>query len=135
MKTLHLVIYTPEGKEFDRDVDFVQVHTSDSYLGILPSHAPIICDVAISKLTIRENGNDTDFAVGEGMLALKNDEIKMVVNSLESADEIDIERALAAKQRAEDRLSGQLVDFNELDILRAKAALTRALNRINISGK
>ena len=135
MKSLHLAIYTPEGKKFDEDVDFVQVHTSDSYLGILPEHAPLISDVVVSQLLVRENGEDIPFAVGEGMLSIKNNEVKLIVSSLEKSEEIDIERALAAKQRAEDRLSGQLVDFDELDVARAKAALARALNRINISKK
>ena len=108
MKSLQLLIYTPEGKEFDDEVDFVQVHTSDSYLGILPEHAPLISDVIISKQKIKKNGVDEAFAVGEG-------------------------RALAAKQRAEERLSR--VDSKDVDIARAKAALARALNRIAVSGK
>ena len=134
MKSLHLAIYTPEGKKFDEDVDFVQVHTSDSYLGILPEHAPLISDVVVSQLLVRENGEDIPFAVGEGMLTIKNDELKLVVNSLEEASEIDLERAMAAKERAEKRLMSN-IEGMEVDVARAKAALARALNRINISEK
>ena len=134
MKQLHLVIYTPEGKKFDDSVDFVQVYTSDSYLGILPEHAPLISDVKVSKLTVRKDGSDTFFAVGEGMLTIKNDELKLVVNSLEKASEIDLERAMAAKERAEKRLMSN-IEGDEVDVARAKAALARALNRINISEK
>ena len=82
MKSLQLLIYTPEGKEFDDEVDFVQVHTSDSYLGILPEHAPLISDVIISKLLVRKNGVDEAFAVGEGVLNVKNNEVKLIVSSL-----------------------------------------------------
>ena len=133
MKKLHLAIYTPEGREYTGDVDFVQVQTSESYLGILPGHAPLISDVLISKLLVRIEGQDIPFAVGEGMLSVKDDEVKLIVSSLEQASEIDIERALAAKQRAEDRLAGKLGDLETLDVARAKAALSRALNRINVS--
>jgi len=133
MKTLQLLIYTPEGKEFDDEVEFVQVHTSDSYLGILPEHAPLISDVIISKLLVRKNGVDEAFAVGEGVLNVKHNEVKLIVSSLERASEIDVDRALAAKQRAEERLSR--VDSKDVDIARAKAALARALNRIAVSGK
>ena len=133
MKSLQLLIYTPEGKKFDDEVDFVQVHTSDSYLGILPEHAPLISDVIISKLLVRRNGIDEAFAVGEGVLNVKHNEVKLIVSSLESAAEIDVDRALAAKQRAEERLSR--VDSKDVDIARAKAALARALNRIAVSGK
>ena len=133
MKSLQLLIYTPEGKEFDDEVDFVQVHTSDSYLGILPEHAPLISDVIISKQKIKKNGVDEAFAVGEGVLNVKHNEVKLIVSSLERASEIDVDRALAAKQRAEERLSR--VDSKDVDIARAKAALARALNRIAVSGK
>ena len=134
-KSLRIVIYTPEGKEYEHECEFVQVHTSDTYLGILPEHAPLISDVQISKLLVRIDGVDNVFAVGDGMLYIKNNEVKLIVSSLESADEIDIERALAAKQRAEDRLAGKLVDAENLDVKRAKAALARALVRIDISKK
>ena len=135
MKTFNLTIFTPNGKKYDQDVEFVQVHTQEAYLGILPNHADLISDVMVSKLTIRVNGVDEDFAVGEGVLNVKDGNLKLVVDSLEHSSEIDLERAMAAKQRALDRLSGALVDFEELDILRAKAALVRALNRINVSQK
>ena len=135
MKTFNLTIFTPNGKKYDQDVEFVQVHTEEAYLGILPNHADLISDVMVSKLTIRINGVDEDFAVGEGVLNVKDGNLKLVVDSLEHSSEIDLERAMAAKQRALDRLNGALVDFEELDIVRAKAALVRALNRINVSQK
>ena len=135
MKTFNLTIFTPNGKKYDQDVEFVQVHTEEAYLGILPNHADLISDVMVSKLTIRVNGVDEDFAVGEGVLNVKDGNLKLVVDSLEHSSEIDLERAMAAKQRALDRLNGSLVDFEELDIVRAKAALVRALNRINDSQK
>ena len=68
------------------------------------------------------------------MLTIKNDELKLVVNSLEEASEIDLERAMAAKERAEKRLMSN-IEGMEVDVARAKAALARALNRINISEK
>lgn len=135
MKTFNLTIFTPNGKKYDQDVEFVQVHTQEAYLGILPNHADLISDVMVSKLTVRVNGVDEDFAVGEGVLNVKDGNLKLVVDSLERSSEIDLERAMAAKQRALDRLSGALVDFEELDIVRAKAALVRALNRINVFKK
>ena len=135
MKTFNLTIFTPNGKKYDQDVEFVQVHTQEAYLGILPNHADLISDVMVSKLTVRVNGVDEDFAVGEGVLNVKDGNLKLVVDSLEHSSEIDLERAMAAKQRALDRLSGALVDFEELDIVRAKAALVRALNRISVSKK
>ena len=128
---LHLIIYTPTGKRFDDEVDFVQIHGYKNYLGILPNHAPLISDVIVSKMSIRINGEDIICAVGEGVVSIDNGEVKVVVSSFEKADEIDVNRALRAKERAEKRLEEKLI---ETDILRAKAALSRALNRIEIAG-
>lgn len=135
MKLLSLSVITPEGLELQKECEFIQVHTSDAYLGILPGHASLISDVVISKLSVRVNGVDEIYAVGDGVISIDHDEVKIMVDSLERAEDIDLERALASKDRAEKRLDGSLETDEELDIDRAKAALARALNRINVVGK
>lgn len=133
MKQLHLVVFTPEGKKLDEMVDFIQIHTSDSFLGILPSHAPLITDVKISRLLTRVNGVDSNFAVGEGMLSVKDDEVKVIVDTIEHSSEIDIARAMDAKKRAEERLDNALKGDKEVDVKRAEIALSKALNRIAVA--
>ena len=131
MKKLRLIVYTPEGKKFDQEIDFVQVHTDKSFLGILPGHTSLVSDVIVSELIVRIDGKDSIFAVGEGVLSVENDVVKLIVYSLESLEEIDLDRAISAKERAEKRLAKEYQD-EIVDIDRAKAALARALNRINI---
>jgi F-type H+-transporting ATPase subunit epsilon len=58
----------------------------------------------------------------------ENTEVILLVNSIERSDEIDVDRALKAKERAEKRLDEEMVD-----VTRAKASLARALNRIAVS--
>ena len=133
MKQLHLVVFTPEGKKLDEMVDFIQIHTSDSFLGILPSHAPLIADVKISRLLTSVNGVDSKFAVGEGMFSVKDDEVKVIVDTIEHSSEIDIARAMDAKKRAEERLDNALKGDKEVDVKRAEIALSKALNRIAVA--
>ena len=124
-------IFTPTGHYLKTDADYLSVTTGLGVVGILPNHAPLITNIEISKLTIKNNGVETIYAVSDGFMHIKKGtQVVLMVNSIESADEIDIDRALASKARAESRIGD-----SEQDIARAKASLARALNRISIYEK
>ena len=128
MKTFLLEIYTPFGKYFDRYVDELIIQTEEYVLGILPNHAPLIAKVKTSKMEIIQNGNKKCYAIAEGLINVKKDGVVLLLDSIESKDEIDVERAKSAKSRAEERLNEPL----NIDIERASKALARALNRIAV---
>ena len=128
MKTFLLEIYTPYGKYFDRYVDEIVVQTEEYVLGILPNHAPLVAKVKTSKMEIIQNGQKKCYAIGEGLLNVKKDGVVLLVHSIESKDEIDIDRAKEAKKRAEGRLEEPL----NIDVERAMKALIRANNRISV---
>lgn len=128
MNTFLLEIYTPFGKYFDRYVDEIVVATEEYVLGILPNHAPLIAKVRVSKLTIIQNGNRKCYAVGEGLVNVSKDGVVLLLESIESKDDIDINRARDAKKRAEERLAALV----NIDVERAQRALTRANNRISV---
>ena len=122
-------IFTPTGHYLKTDADYLSVTTGLGVVGILPNHAPLITNIEISKLTIKNNGAETIYAVSDGFMHIKKGtQVVLMVNSIESADEIDIDRALASKARAESRIGEQ-------DVARARASLARALNRISIYEK
>ena len=128
MKTFLLEIYTPYGKYFDRYVNELVIQTEEYVLGILPNHAPLVAKVKTGKMEIVQNGERKCYANGEGLINVKKDGVTLIVNSVESKDEIDIERAKQAKKRAEERLKEPL----NIDVERAIRALNRANNRIAI---
>jgi len=128
MSNFLLEIYTPFGKYFDRYVEEIVVATEEYVLGILPNHAPLIAKVRVSKLTIVQNGDRKCYAVGEGLINVSKDGVVLLLDSIESKDDIDIDRARAAKQRAEERLQALV----NIDIERAHKALIRANNRISV---
>ena len=124
-------IYTPTGHYLKMMADYLSVTTGLGVIGILPNHAPLVTNVEISKLTIKNGNVENCYAVSNGFLHIKKGTIVvLMVNSIERSDEIDLDRALAAKQRAESHLENKEEDF-----VRAKAALARALNRISIYNK
>ena len=130
MSTLHLDILTPYRKYLSQDVTFLRVYNEDAVLGILPGHAPIITTIKISEMMFKdERGEEHVFAVGGGLLSIKNNVATLMVNTIESQDEIDLPRAEAAKARALRRLEEKL---DNLDVERAQLALLRATVRISI---
>ncbi|MBO4285882.1 MAG: ATP synthase F1 subunit epsilon [Bacilli bacterium] len=130
MSAFHLDILTPYKKYMSKDVTYLRVRNDDAVLGILPGHAPIITTVNISEMMIKdENGKETLFAVGGGLLSIKDNVATLMVNSIESQDEIDFSRAEAAKERAMHRLEEKL---ENLDVERAQLALLRATVRISL---
>ncbi len=128
MKTFLLEIYTPYGKYLDRYVNELVIQTEEYVLGILPNHTPLVAKVKTSKMEIIQNGEKKCYAIGEGLLNVKKDGVTLLLESIESKDEIDIERAKEAKKRAEERLKEPL----NIDVERATKALIRANNRISI---
>lgn len=130
MNTFHLDILTPYKKYMSKDITFMQIRNDDAVLGILAHHAPLITTVKICEMSIRdEEGKEILFAVGGGLLSIKDNVATLMVNSIESQDEIDFPRAERAKQRAMARLEEKL---ENLDVERAQLALLRATVRINL---
>ena len=129
---LTIFILTPQGKYLRTSADYLGVVSTSGALGILPNHSPLITKIAISEMVIRNNGETLSYAVSGGLMNVKeNSEVTLLLNAIERSDEIDINRAEAAKSRAEKHLE----DDDDIDIARAKAALSRALNRIAIYNK
>lgn len=128
MSTFLLEIFTPFGKYFDRYVEELVIQTDDYVLGILPNHTPLVSKVKVSKMYIIQNGDKKCYAIGEGLLNISKDGVTLLLESIESKDDIDIDRAKDAKKRAEQRLA-TLVN---IDVERAQRALNRANNRISI---
>ena len=121
--------YTPEGLYKEVNADILDVVTNDGQRGILSNHMPIVAPLVISKLEVRLNNKSSYFAISNGVLNFKDNLAKVIVETIEDKDSIDIERAEAAKQRALDRLNS---NNPSIDIERARIALSKALNRIEI---
>ena len=130
-ETFRLEILTPYGHYFDGEVEFLEVRSEKYNLGILPHHAPLVTTVVISKLTIKAFNKTFVYACGGGILNVQKEKTTLVLDSIERKDEIDLDRARGAKQRAEQRLNDSKKD-DAIDVNRAKIALLKAINRINI---
>lgn len=133
MKTIKVSVVTPDGPVYESDVEMVSTKAESGELGILPGHIPLVAPLQIGAVRLKKQGKTEFVAVSGGFLEVRPDQVTILAQSAEQADSIDIERAIRAKKRAEQRLQEQKrenVDFN-----RAELALKRAMNRIDVSEK
>jgi len=128
--TFQLEIVTPE-KMVVRDVaEECQIPGKNGYLGILPGHAPLITELAVGEISYRNGGYTNRLAVAWGFAEVLPDKVTILAEKAERADEINVQRAREAKQRAEERLkSGN----TEVDFARAESALQRAETRLHVA--
>ncbi len=131
MTTFHLQIYTPDRLFFDGETENLIVRTTVGDKGILARHEPYVAALPIGKLKIKLNGEFRTAAVSEGVVKVSKDKTVILVQSCEWADEIDVERANAARTEAEQRM--QSLQKEDKDYLVAEYKLKRAINRIEAS--
>lgn len=131
-ETFQLEIVTPD-RAVVRDVaEEMQIPGKNGYLGILPGHAPLISELAVGEISYRK-GNETHYiSVAWGFAEVLPDKVTILAESAERAEDIDVQRAEEARQRAEAYLKSSKTD---VDFPRALAALQRAEVRLQVASR
>ncbi|UCC44369.1 MAG: F0F1 ATP synthase subunit epsilon [Candidatus Zixiibacteriota bacterium] len=128
-----LSIVTPEKVVYDADIRSLVVPGVDGYLGVLSQHAPLITALKPGKIEFRDSDNSTHFlAVSNGFLEVSNNIATLLADAAEDADDIDVERARKALERAESNLAAVYRGELDADAAEIRAAMERAHNRIRI---
>ena len=131
--TIHLEIVTPEKMALETDVDSVQIPGLDGELGILPGHTPLISQLKpAGLLTYVQNGTTSQLVISEGFVEVMPDRVKVLAEQAERPDEIDVKRAIEAKERAE-RLIAQASNDPSIDAGQATIEYERALTRLQVA--
>lgn len=125
---LQLEIVTPDRLVAHDSVSSVSIPGKSGYLGILPGHAPLLSELKVGELTYTRGDIPHYLAVSWGFAEVLPNRVIILAQTAERAEEIDVERAERAKERAEDRLK-KIFD-PDIDQERARAALERALARL-----
>jgi F-type H+-transporting ATPase subunit epsilon len=131
MKTIKVSVVTPDGPVYDSDVEMVITKAQSGELGILPGHIPMVAPLNIGAVRLKKDGKTEFVAVSGGFLEVRPDQVTILAQSAEVASEIDVERAIRAKERAEQRMNDQKLEHT--DFRRAELALQRAINRLAVS--
>jgi F-type H+-transporting ATPase subunit epsilon len=128
-----LSIVTPDGEWYREPVDAVVLPGSEGDFGVLPGHERFLTPLRIGAIEVRpRTGNRLFAAIANGFADVRGDEVTLMVESCEFADEIDVARAELAHDRAEQGLA-ELGDSNEKRMDQYEAALERARNRLAVS--
>ncbi|MDE7446966.1 MAG: ATP synthase F1 subunit epsilon [Lachnospiraceae bacterium] len=124
-----LKIITPDRVFYEGSASMVEFNTTEGEIGIYKKHVPMTVIVNPGILTITEAEGTKEAALHAGFAEILQDEVVILAEIIEWPEEVDINRAQAAKERAEERLRSKTP---ETDILRAETALQRALARIHV---
>ena len=124
-----LRIITPDRVFYENQVEMVEFNTTEGEIGVLPGHIPLTVIVKPGILNITETEGDKEAALHAGFAEILPDRVTILAEIIEWPEEIDEERAEAAKERAEERLRSRTP---ETDIMRAETALQRAMARIEV---
>ena len=130
MNEFHLTVVTPDGAKFDGNATSLLVKTESGDVEILANHADYFASLGIGRTRIEANGEKRIASSAGGFLSVKKNEVMLVATTFEFAEEIDVERAVLAKGKAEDAISRS---SDDKAVLIAKAKLARAINRINVA--
>jgi F-type H+-transporting ATPase subunit epsilon len=130
---INLEIVTPARQVLRETVESVELPGKEGYLGILPGHAPLLTELGIGELTYRKGAETRHLTVIDGFAEVLPERVIVLAEFSERAEEIDLQRAVTAAERARQRLgkAGSL----EVDWQRASLALNRALIRETVARK
>lgn len=131
MTPFKLQILTPDKEFYNGETENLIVRTTVGDKGILAKHEDYVAALPIGKLKVKQDGKFRVAAVSEGVVKVSKDKTVILVQSCEWADEIDVERAKAAKELAEGRIKQAKEEDKEYLI--AEYKLKRAINRIEAS--
>lgn len=132
--SFRLEIVTPEKVVFDGQVESLQVPASDGLMGVLPNHAPLLAELNVGPIDVKEvGGKERLMFISDGFLQVADNHAKILANAGERAEDIDVQRAEAAVDRARARMKehGKLEGL-PVDMIRAEFALQRALWRLRV---
>lgn len=124
-----LKIVTPDRVFYQGEVSMVEFNTTEGEIGVLKGHVPTTVIVSPGILTITESEGTKEAALHAGFAEILQNEVVILAEIIEWPEEIDEERAMRARERAEERLRTKTP---ETDILRAETALQRAMARIHV---
>ena len=131
MAAIHVEVVTPDGIRFEGMVDACTVPGFEGEFQVLSDHAGMIGQLLIGEIRLALSGKITRLSTSGGFIEVEKNNINIIAETAELADDIEIDRAKRAEERARNRLK----QAKDIDIQRAKLALARAVNRLKVASQ
>ena len=128
---LQCEIVTQERTVFSAEVDTVNLPTPEGRMGVLPNHMVMLTTLGFGEVVVRKGGEEEYFAIGGGFAEILPDRVTLLADSAEQAEEIDVERAQRARERAEQAMREGVPEDSER-YAQLEASLRRAQARIEL---
>lgn len=128
-----LEIVTPDGTLFDGDAEKIIVRTTEGDVGILAKHSDYVASLSIGIARIFTADGERRGACAGGMITVSGGVVRVIASTFEWAEDIDIDRALRAKEKAQARL--EKAKQSDYEYRLAEIKLKKSLARLNVSGK
>ena len=133
MNRLQLEIITPERVLVQQEVDMVEARGTYGEFGILPGHTQFLSTIEIGELRYSVDGQTVSLSTGGGIAEIVEDKALFLLDSSEFAEEIDVDRARRAMERAQTMIKTLTMDQKEYRL--QEMALLRAIARISVASK
>jgi F-type H+-transporting ATPase subunit epsilon len=130
---LVLEIVTPEKMTFSGPVEDVTIPGTEGEFGVLRGHEALLSSVDIGELNYSKDGKKIFYAVNTGYAEVTGNKVTILIETAEKSDNIDKDRAMRAKEKAEARLAELAKDHADYE--KTHAALLRALARLRVAEK
>ena len=130
---IQLEVVTPTGPVVSEQVSIVTAPGIDGDFGVLANHAPMLSTIKIGALSYKTDTSSEFLMISGGFCEVSNNKITFLVESAERGKDIDVDRAMRAKERAEKRIAEGSRQQESMNAVRAEAALQRALARLKVS--
>ena len=127
---IQLQIVSADRSLVNETVDEVEIPGFDGYFGVLPGHTPLLAVLSVGELWYRQGSDKHYLLIANGFAEVQPDHVTILAQTAEKAEEIDLARAEAAKQRAEERVARPAVD---MDAERARISLLKSLIRLQVA--
>jgi F-type H+-transporting ATPase subunit epsilon len=125
-------IVTQERTVFEGEVDSVNLPGSEGRLGILPNHSPLLTTLDYGEVIVKQGDQEDYYAIGGGFAEVQPEKVIVLADSAERSDEIDMDRAQEARNRAE-KMMEEGVPEDQERYAQIQASLQRAQIRINVA--
>ena len=129
---IQLHIVSADRSLVNETVDEVEIPGAEGYFGVLPGHTPVLALLGAGELWYRQGTEKHFLSMAFGFAEVQPDQVTILAEIAERADEIDLARAEAARKRAEERLAKPTID---MDAERARISLLKSLIRIQVATK
>ncbi len=130
---MELEIVTPEKIIFQDDVDEIYVNTADGAIGILPHHINLFTKLVPGELKLRISGRDQFMAITGGFLEVNKNKVTILADYAVHADDIDVNKAMEARKRAEEILKKKESKITEQEFAAAEAAFKQAVAELKVA--